>query len=71
MSALFNFDSLLVLICLFICLSAYLGRIWPEKIRSFNSGFSGLIRNGYIIGERLSPLVAVSCVILAIKNFVR
>ena len=71
MSALFNFDSLLVLICLFICLSTYLGRIWPSKIKSFNSGFSGLIRNSYIIGERLSPFVSVFCIGLAIKNFLR
>lgn len=71
MSALFNFESLLVLVCLFICLSTYLGRIWPDKVRSFNSGFSGLVKNGYIIGERLSPIVSIACIALAIKNLFR
>ncbi len=71
MSALFNFDSLLVLLCLAICLSTYLGRSFPDKIRTFNSGFSGLIKNGYIIGERLSPFVSIACIALAIKNLFR
>jgi len=71
MSALFNFQSMIVTIFLFICLSTYLNRIWPSRIKTFEEGFSGLIRRSAVIGERLSPLVAVGCVVLAVINFQR
>ncbi len=62
---------MLILIVLFICFSTYLFRIWPEKIKSFDKGFSGLIKNASIIGERLSPLISIGCIALAINNFRR
>lgn len=49
-------------------MATYVGRIWPEKMKQFNEGFSGLLKNAFIIGERLSPLVAVGCLVLAINN---
>ena len=72
MSALFNIESMITLIFLFICMSTYLKRIWPNKIMSFREGFSGLLRNASIVGERLSPLVSIGCMGLAWYNlFVR
>jgi len=71
MSALFNFQSMIVTIFLFICLSTYLNRIWPSRIKTLEEGFSGLIRRSAVIGERLSPFVAICCIILAGFNLSR
>lgn len=70
-SALFNFESMVVLMVLFICFSTYLYRIMPERVKSFNEGFSGLIKNASIIGERLSPIISLLCIALAFNNFRR
>jgi len=67
---------MLVAIFLFICLCTYFNRIFPEKMKNFNEGFSGLIRRSSIIGrmnifkigERLSPFVAVAGIGLTINN---
>ena len=58
---------MMTLIVLLICFSTYLGRTF-KRIKTYKEGFSGTIRTFSVIGDRLSPFVSVSCVILAINN---
>jgi hypothetical protein len=76
MSALFDFASLLVVILLIICTSAYLrawtlkrgadGELqsWLEAGGKHLGGVRGMAWKAARIGERLSPYVAVSCVVM-------
>lgn len=74
-SALFDFTSLLTVILLMICTSAYL-RAYSLKrdpqtgretswVDGTKHGFGGLPWKFARIGERLSPWVALSCVFMA------
>ncbi|KAF2072115.1 hypothetical protein CYY_006560 [Polysphondylium violaceum] len=65
MSAIFNFQSLLITILLFICTCTYIGATYPKllEVREKHS-ISGLPRKAAIIGERLSPWVSASCIIM-------
>jgi Protein of unknown function (DUF1242) len=93
-SALFNFQSLLLVILLFICTCAYMRATAPGLIDRNKQGFMGLFFKGARIGEkqhlgvhselvwlgrglfadfplfdtageRLSPYVSISCIIMA------
>jgi hypothetical protein len=76
MSALFDFSSLLVVLLLLICASAYVrawtlkrgpdGELqsWLEAGGKHLGGFRGVAWKAARIGERLSPYVAVSCVVM-------
>ncbi|TGZ66138.1 hypothetical protein CRM22_005492 [Opisthorchis felineus] len=66
MSALFNFQSLLSVILLLICTCAYVRHFSPALLDSHKHGFLGLFWKCARIGERKSPYVALSCVIMAI-----
>ncbi|EGC32656.1 hypothetical protein DICPUDRAFT_56985 [Dictyostelium purpureum] len=67
MSAIFNFQSLLVVILLFICTCTYIKSTYPSilEVRDKHS-FSGLPRKAAIIGERLSPWVSASCLAMGL-----
>ena len=80
MSALFDFSSLLVVILLLICTSVYLRAQWLKRDEAtghlsslFEAGGThkgGLLGMGWKaarIGERLSPYIAVSCVVMAVS----
>ncbi|TFK38367.1 hypothetical protein BDQ12DRAFT_605883, partial [Crucibulum laeve] len=66
-SALFNFESLLLVILLFICTCTYLRSVTPWLVDRSKHGFPGLLFKAARIGERLSPYVALACVTMAIK----
>eukprot|EP01028_Stygiella_incarcerata_P013196 TRINITY_DN81616_c0_g1_i1.p1 TRINITY_DN81616_c0_g1~~TRINITY_DN81616_c0_g1_i1.p1 ORF type:complete len:108 (-),score=11.90 TRINITY_DN81616_c0_g1_i1:30-353(-) len=66
MSALFNFDSLVVVILLFICGSTYIHILWPSLLDGNKSGFLGVFYKASVIGERLSPWVSVLCAFMGI-----
>ncbi|KAF8509876.1 DUF1242-domain-containing protein [Hysterangium stoloniferum] len=66
MSALFNFQSLLLVILLMICTCTYVRSIGPRLIDRNKEGFLGLFFMSARIGERLSPYVALSCVAMAV-----
>ncbi|KAI8869456.1 transmembrane protein 167 precursor [Ramicandelaber brevisporus] len=68
MSALFNFDSLLLVILLFICTAAYIKAIAPNLIESRRTGAFGVVWKAARIGERLSPYVSVACVAMAVHQ---
>ncbi|EAL62705.1 TMEM167 family protein [Dictyostelium discoideum AX4] len=67
MVAIFNFQSLLVVILLFICTCTYIRGSYPSllEVRDKHS-FSGLPRKAAIIGERLSPWVSACCLIMGL-----
>ncbi|KAL1733613.1 hypothetical protein EV714DRAFT_269572 [Schizophyllum commune] len=67
MSALFNFQSLLLVILLVICTCTYVRGIMPRLIDRNKEGFLGLFWMSARIGERLSPYVALACVAMAVK----
>jgi hypothetical protein len=68
MSAFFDFPSLLVLILLFICSAAFTRSLYPNifGLPNQHSGFYGIAWKASRIGERLSPYVAIACVIMAV-----
>jgi len=65
MSALFNFQSLLLVILLVICTCTYLRATAPSLIDRNKNGVFGLFWKFARIGERLSPYVAIACVTMA------
>lgn len=65
MSAVFNFQSLLVVVLLLICTCAYIRSIYPSLLDRNKEGFLGVFWKAARIGERLSPYVAVSCVVMS------
>jgi len=71
MSALFNFQSLLLVILLFICTCTYVRAVAPRLIDVNKVGFPGLLFKAARIGERLSPYVALACVAMAITILVK
>ncbi|KAF2491123.1 S-adenosylmethionine-dependent methyltransferase [Lophium mytilinum] len=70
MTALFNFQSLLLVILLLICTSTYLHHVFPGPMDRNKDGVLGVFWKGARIGERLSPYVSVACVIMAASIFI-
>lgn len=64
MSALFKFQSMLEVILLMICACAYLRSLSPSLLDRNRQGFLGVFWKAARIGERLSPFVALSCVVM-------
>ncbi|PWN26680.1 DUF1242-domain-containing protein, partial [Jaminaea rosea] len=66
-SALFNFQSLLLVILLLICTSTYARATAPGLIDRNKAGFFGLFFKMARIGEqRLSPYVSIACLVMAV-----
>ncbi|RAL65391.1 hypothetical protein DID88_000959 [Monilinia fructigena] len=71
MSALFNFQSALLVLLLLICTSAYAHQLFPSIMdRNKEGTFTGLFWKCARIGERLSPYISVCCVVMAVSLFV-
>ncbi|KAI8876467.1 DUF1242-domain-containing protein [Backusella circina FSU 941] len=66
MSAIFNFQSLLLVILLMICTCTYVRAQAPSLIDRNKTGVLGLFWKGARIGERLSPYVSLACIIMGI-----
>ncbi|KAL7720117.1 Protein kish [Entamoeba marina] len=73
MTALFNFQSMMVVIILFICTCTYL-RLNIGIIRNFmdkrKDGVPGLLWKAARLGERASAWVSLSCIILGVAMLV-
>ncbi|KAI9664738.1 MAG: hypothetical protein M1821_006186 [Bathelium mastoideum] len=65
MAALFNFQSLLVVVLLLICTCAYAHSIFPGIMDRNKDGAFGIFWKFARIGERLSPYVSLCCVAMA------
>jgi len=64
MSALFNFQSFLIVILLVICTCAYIRTHTPSLLDRNKTGILGLFWKAARIGERLSPYVSVACIVM-------
>ncbi|WFD38689.1 uncharacterized protein MJAP1_001651 [Malassezia japonica] len=65
-SALFNFQSLLLVILLTICTCTYVRATAPVLIDRNKKGFLGVFFKAARIGERLSPYCSIACLIMAL-----
>ncbi|MCJ1243459.1 hypothetical protein MMC30_000656 [Trapelia coarctata] len=67
MSALFNFQSLLLVILLLICTSTYIHNVVPSYMDRNKDGVLGIFWKFARVGERLSPYVSICCVVMAVS----
>eukprot|EP01134_Creolimax_fragrantissima_P003197 CFRG3197T1 len=65
MSAIFNFQSLLVVLLLMVCTCTYLHAWAPAMLDARKQGVSGVPWKLARIGERLSPYVSFCCFVMA------
>ncbi|KAF2665363.1 DUF1242-domain-containing protein [Microthyrium microscopicum] len=65
MTALFNFQSLLLCILLAICTCAYTHSVFPAIMDRNKDGALGIFWKLARIGERLSPYVSICCIFMA------
>ncbi|KAI9282360.1 hypothetical protein BY458DRAFT_449706 [Sporodiniella umbellata] len=66
MAAIFNFQSLLMVILLMVCTCTYIRAQAPSLIDRNKTGVLGLFWKSARIGERLSPYVSLACIIMSI-----
>ncbi|GAB7342151.1 hypothetical protein MBLNU457_g0413t1 [Dothideomycetes sp. NU457] len=69
MTALFNFQSLLLVLLLFICTSTYTHYVFPAIMDRNKDGVMAVFWRAARIGERLSPYVSICCVAMAVSLF--
>ncbi|RMZ66231.1 s-adenosylmethionine-dependent methyltransferase [Pyrenophora seminiperda CCB06] len=70
MTALFNFQSLLLVILLTICTSTYAHYVFPGIIdRNKDTYYVSPLWKAARVGERLSPYVSIACVVMAALEF--
>jgi hypothetical protein len=67
MSALFNFEGMLTVLLLMICTCAYVKAYAPHWVEAHKTGIRGVFYKFAVIGERLSPFVAVSLVLMGVN----
>ncbi|KAK3320773.1 hypothetical protein B0T19DRAFT_361032, partial [Cercophora scortea] len=67
-TALFNFQSLLLVILLLICTSTYLHQLMPAILDRNKEGVRGIFWKCARIGERLSPYISLCCVLMAASH---
>ncbi|CAF1378152.1 unnamed protein product [Rotaria magnacalcarata] len=65
MSALFNFQSLLVVILLLICTCTYIHDFYPKLLDRYRTGFRGTFWKFARIGQRKSQYVSLFCLAMA------
>eukprot|EP00891_Asterochloris_glomerata_P001978 jgi/Astpho2/1978/e_gw1.00038.332.1_t len=65
MSALFDFKAFLSVVLLTICTCTFV-KSKAENLLSQKTGFRGLFWKAARIGERLSPWVAVACIVMGV-----
>ncbi|KAL0940873.1 Protein kish-A [Colletotrichum truncatum] len=65
MTALFNFQSLLLVILLLVCTCAYVHQLIPAIMDRNKDGFMGIFWKFARVGERLSPYISLCCVVMA------
>ncbi|KAK0670921.1 hypothetical protein QBC41DRAFT_316815 [Cercophora samala] len=65
MSALFNLQSLLLVILLLICTCAHVHQIFPAILDRNKNGLMGVFWKSARIGERLSPYMSLWCLFMA------
>ncbi|KAK3343834.1 transmembrane protein, partial [Lasiosphaeria hispida] len=66
-TALFNFQSLLLVILLLVCTCAYVHSMFPAILDRNKDGVRGIFWKCARIGERLSPYISLCCVVMAVR----
>ncbi|KAF9300050.1 hypothetical protein BGZ74_008343 [Mortierella antarctica] len=66
MSALFNFQSLLLVILLLICTCTYV-QSQTRLLDRNKTGITGIFWKLARIGERLSPYVSLACIVMGVS----
>ena len=66
--AFFSFDSMIIVVLFFICSSSYVRALKPNWVDPYKKGFRGIVRSAAVIGDRLSPFVAVLCLGMGLFN---
>ncbi|KAL1924369.1 uncharacterized protein VTP21DRAFT_7404 [Calcarisporiella thermophila] len=67
MLGLFSFQSLRLILLLFICTCTYLRAQVPSLLDRNKTGFLGVFWKAARIGERLSPYVSLACVLMGVS----
>ena len=68
MSALFNFESTLFVLLLIICTSTYVRQYRPSLYHRDSGDLSKqFLYKCSVIGDRLSPVVSVGCIIMGLR----
>ena len=62
-------QSFLVTLLLFICTCSYVKMKAPRLVYPYRTGLRGMFWKAARIGERLSPWVAASCLVMAFHTF--
>lgn len=62
---------MIIVVLFIICTASYIRAIWPSFVESHKKGFRGILRSAAVIGDRLSPIVAVACLGMAFFNLTR
>ncbi|KAJ7359521.1 DUF1242-domain-containing protein [Mycena albidolilacea] len=71
MSALFHFQSLLLVILLLVCTCTYVRALFPSLIDRNKTGFLGIFFMSARVGERLSPYVSLACLVMAVTILIQ
>ncbi|KAK1924946.1 DUF1242-domain-containing protein [Papiliotrema laurentii] len=66
MSALFNFQSLILVFLLLVCTCTYVRSVAPGLVDRNREGFLGVFFKCARIGERLSPYVSLALIAMAV-----
>ncbi|KAI9294880.1 DUF1242-domain-containing protein, partial [Neoconidiobolus thromboides FSU 785] len=70
-SALFDFQSLLLVILLIVCTSTYIHAQAPTLLDKNKEGLMSIFWKAARVGERLSPYVSLSCFIMAVSFLIQ
>ncbi|GAA6021144.1 hypothetical protein JCM11491_005655 [Sporobolomyces phaffii] len=71
MTAIFNFESLLLVILLIICTCTYARATAPGLVDRNKHGFLGIFFKFARIGERLSPYVSLACLVMGLRILIK
>ncbi|AHL28935.1 DUF1242 domain-containing protein [Encephalitozoon hellem ATCC 50504] len=66
MSALFSIDSLFRALVLAVCTATYLKQHFPSLVSKNKKGLYSVLYKLSVVGERLSPFVALFCIFLGL-----
>jgi hypothetical protein len=66
----FSFDSMLIILLFVICTASYVRAVQPQLFPRKRPGFLGIVRSAAVIGDRLSPAVALACAAMALFNII-
>ena len=71
MTALFNFEGILIVMLLLICTCAYIRSLYPALLDRSKTGLSGVLWKLARIGERVSPYVGGACLVMGLVHLMQ